>query len=146
MRNGEIIPADARLISLSAVVDYSFITGESVPVNKVKDEFIYAGGRVVGNALLLEVEKEVETGYLADLWKDKKSKQGSESAITSTLDVVSKYFTLVILVISVLTFLFWLWIDASVAILAFTSVLIIACPCALARITSYNVCYTKLLR
>ncbi len=132
VRNGEIIPADAKLQSLSASIDYSFITGESVPVRKQKEELVYAGGRVMGSAILLQVEKEVETGYLAGLWKEKKKEEGEESMISHTLNVVSKYFTIVILLISLMTALFWLWQDPSKAILAFTSVLIIACPCALA--------------
>ncbi len=132
VRNGEIVPADARLISLGASIDYSFITGESVPVRKEKEELIYAGGRVIGNALLLEVEKKVETGYLAELWKERSNQEEKESMISHTLNVVSKYFTIAILIISSLTGLYWAWADSSKAVLAFTAVLIIACPCALA--------------
>nr|WP_321451946.1 heavy metal translocating P-type ATPase metal-binding domain-containing protein [uncultured Carboxylicivirga sp.] len=132
VRNGEIIPADASLLSLGASIDYSFITGESVPVRKQKGELIYAGGRVIGSALLLKVEKKVETGYLAELWKEKTDKQSKESVLSVTLDAISKYFTIGILLIATITGLYWLWVDSSKALLAFTSVLIIACPCALA--------------
>ncbi len=132
VRNGEIIPADASLLSIGASIDYSFITGESVPVRKQKEDMIYAGGRVIGSALLLKVEKKVETGYLAELWKERTDKDGNESMLSATLDAVSKYFTIAILIIATLTGLYWLWQDSSKAILAFTSVLIIACPCALA--------------
>ncbi|WP_430809930.1 MULTISPECIES: heavy metal translocating P-type ATPase [unclassified Carboxylicivirga] len=132
VRNGEIIPADARLLSSGAAIDYSFITGESVPVRKEKEELIYAGGRVIGNALMLAVEKKVETGYLAELWKERSEAGEKESMISHTLNVVSKYFTLAILIISTLTGLYWAWHDGSKAVLAFTAVLIIACPCALA--------------
>ena len=132
VRNGEIIPADAKLLSLSASIDYSFITGESVPVAKKKEELIYAGGRVIGNALLLEVEKKVETGYLAELWKERSENEEKESMISQTLNTVSKYFTIAIILISAATGFYWAWQDASKAVMAFTSVLIIACPCALA--------------
>jgi Cu+-exporting ATPase len=132
VRNGEIIPADARLLSLGASIDYSFITGESVPVRKQKEELIYAGGRVLGKALLLMVEKKVETGYLAELWKERSKSEQAESAISHTLNVVSKYFTAAIILISALTGFYWAWQDSSKAVMAFTSVLIIACPCALA--------------
>ncbi|MCU4173501.1 heavy metal translocating P-type ATPase [Carboxylicivirga sp. N1Y90] len=132
VRNGEIIPADASLESIGASIDYSFITGESVPVRKQKGDTIYAGGRVIGSALLLKVEKKVETGYLAELWKERTDKKSSESMLSLTLNMVSKYFTIAILIISSLTALYWLWFDSSKALLAFTSVLIIACPCALA--------------
>jgi len=132
VRNGEIIPADAKLLSLGASIDYSFITGESVPVRKEKEELIYAGGRVIGNALLLEVEKKAETGYLAELWKERSNADEKESMISHTLNVVSKYFTIAIIIISTLTGLYWAWHDSTKAVMAFTSVLIIACPCALA--------------
>ncbi len=132
VRNGEIIPADAKLLSLGASIDYSFITGESVPVRKQKEELIYAGGRVIGNALLLQVEKKAETGYLADLWKERSSEEEQESMISHTLNGVSKYFTVAIILISTIAGLYWLWHDSSKAVLTFTSVLIIACPCALA--------------
>lgn len=132
VRNGEIIPADARLLSLGASIDYSFITGESVPVQKLKEELIYAGGRVIGSSILLQVEKKVETGYLAELWKEKDQNKEEESAISHTLNIVSKYFTIAIILISTATGLFWAWYDGSKAVMAFTSVLIIACPCALA--------------
>lgn len=132
VRNGEIIPADATLESIGASIDYSFITGESVPVRKQKGDIIYAGGRVIGNALLLKVEKKVETGYLAELWKERTDKQNSDSMLSVTLNMVSKYFTIVILLISTFAAIYWLIADSSKALMAFTSVLIIACPCALA--------------
>jgi len=132
VRNGEIIPADATLLSMGASIDYSFITGESVPVRKRKNEVIYAGGRVIGRALLFQVEKKVETRYLAELWKERSEVVENESMISHTLNGVSKYFTVAILLISVLTGLYWVWYDSSKAVLSFTSVLIIACPCALA--------------
>ncbi|MCU4158032.1 heavy metal translocating P-type ATPase metal-binding domain-containing protein [Carboxylicivirga sp. A043] len=132
VRNGEIIPADAKLLSIGASIDYSFITGESVPVRKAKEDLIYAGGRVIGNALLLKVEKKAETGYLAELWKERSNADEKESMISHTLNVVSKYFTIAIILISTLTGLYWAWQDSTKAVMAFTSVLIIACPCALA--------------
>ncbi|MBK3515725.1 heavy metal translocating P-type ATPase [Carboxylicivirga marina] len=155
VRNGEIIPADARLISIGASIDYSFITGESVPLRKEKEELIYAGGRVIGNALLLEVEKKAETGYLAELWKERSDADEQESMISHTLNVVSKYFTIAIILISTLTGFYWAWYDSTKAVMAFTSVLIIACPCALAlsvpfafghagRILGKNKLYLKL--
>lgn len=132
VRNGEIIPADAKLLSLGAAIDYSFITGESVPVRKEKMELIYAGGRVIGNSLLLQVEKKAETGYLAELWKERSNADEKESMISHTLNLVSKYFTIAILLISAVTGFYWAFEDSSKAVMAFTSVLIIACPCALA--------------
>ena len=130
VKNGEIIPADSLLLSNVSSVDYSFITGESVPVIKKKDETIYAGGRVIGTSILLKVQKKVEAGYLAGMWKEQGKEQ--QSKLSSTLNTVSKYFTITILIAAALTAIYWSAIDPSKLLFAFTSVLIVACPCALA--------------
>src|SRR5690606_9478944 len=59
IRNEELIPADSILISESAFIDYSFVTGEAVPIEKFKGDKIYAGGKQVGEAIILEATKSV---------------------------------------------------------------------------------------
>ncbi len=132
IRNQEIIPADALLDSGNTLIDYSFITGESVPVKKKRGDRIFAGGRQLGKSVELIVEKEVETSYLAQLWKERKSEGTDSTFVSGMLDKVSRYFTLSILLISAITSIFWLIANPSLALTAFTSVLIVACPCALA--------------
>src|SRR5690606_40062758 len=75
IRNNEIIPADAILLTGKATVDFSFVTGESEPVIKVLGEIIYAGGRQVGEAIELEVVKPVSQSYLTRLWNNDSFKQ-----------------------------------------------------------------------
>ncbi|MCU0354945.1 MAG: heavy metal translocating P-type ATPase metal-binding domain-containing protein, partial [Cytophagales bacterium] len=70
IRNQELIPADSVLRSEKAHVDYSFVTGEAMPVPKTTGETIYAGGRQVGGAVELEVVKPVSQSYLTQLWND----------------------------------------------------------------------------
>ena len=48
LRNGELIPADSRLVSGAALIDYSFVTGESEPVAKTDGDYLYAGGKQIG--------------------------------------------------------------------------------------------------
>lgn len=132
VKNGEIIPADSELESDETSVDYSFITGESIPVQKVKQELIYAGGRQIGKAVRLRVLKEVESSYLAQLWKEKIRKEEDSSAISSALNTVSRYFTIAILAIATVTAGVWAFIDPSKILFTFSSILIVACPCALA--------------
>ncbi|WP_429412404.1 heavy metal translocating P-type ATPase [Roseimarinus sediminis] len=130
IKNGEIIPADSLLMSPATSVDYSFITGESVPVSKKEQELIYAGGRIIGQSVLLKVSRTVEAGYLASMWKEHGKNQSS--VLSGTLDTVSRYFTIIVLLIATLTAVYWALNDPSKVIFAFTSVLIVACPCALA--------------
>lgn len=132
VRQNEIIPADSILFNGNGRIDYSFVTGESAPVDKVSGEMIYAGGRQVGGAIELEVIKEVSQSYLTQLWNNDIFNKKSESSFTHFSNVVSKYFTLVILIIAVGAGIFWLPKDLGAAVNVFTAVLIVACPCALA--------------
>ncbi len=131
IRNQELIPADSILISDTANIDYSFVTGESIPVGKKRGEVIYAGGRQVGPAIRLKVEKTVEKSYLTQLW-NQDSEKNINSNLDSVINKVSNYFTIVILTIASIAGIYWWLSDPSIALFAFTSVLIIACPCALA--------------
>jgi Cu+-exporting ATPase len=132
VRNQELIPADAILVHGNANIDYSFVSGESTPVPKQEKELIFAGGRQIGSAIELIVEKEVTQSYLTELWNQDLHGESSESRLTSITNVVSQYFTIAIISIAVIAGGIWLWLDPSVAMNAFTSVLIVACPCALA--------------
>lgn len=132
IRNQELIPADAKLLKGDANIDYSFVTGESLPVSKKIDEFIFAGGRQVGSSIELEVIKNVEQSYLTQLWNQDSSSKGEYKDLNSTINKVSEYFTAIILLIAFSSGAYWMYFDPSLAIFAFTSVLIIACPCALA--------------
>jgi Cu+-exporting ATPase len=132
IRNNEIIPADAILLKGNASVDFSFVTGESKPVAKVLGEVVYAGGRQIGGAIELEVVKAVSQSYLTRLWNNESFKS-YEKKFDTFVGYISKYFTLVLVSIALLALGFWFVNgQADKAWAAFTAVLIIACPCALA--------------
>jgi len=137
IRNKELIPADSILISEEAYIDYSFVTGEAEPIAKKQGDYIYAGGRQVGHTIHLAVQKEVAQSYLTQLWNSETFKKDVESAMERRISIFSKYFTYGTLGIATLALLFWAWTDASVMWNAFTAVLIVACPCALALATPY---------
>lgn len=132
VRNQELIPTDATIEKGHASIDYSFVTGESIPVAKNTGDFVFAGGRQMGSAIELLVQKEVEQSYLTQLWNQDKKKGDDKSAMSGIMDKVSQYFTLVIISIALSAGIYWNFADSSKALFAFTSVLIIACPCALA--------------
>jgi Cu+-exporting ATPase len=132
IRNQELIPADAKLLSDHANIDYSFVTGESIPTPKKEGELIFAGGRQVGGIIQLEVVHEVEQSYLTQLWNQDNKKTKVNSGLDTLINKVSEYFTVIILLIATTAAVYWLFNDPSLAVFAFTSVLIIACPCALA--------------
>lgn len=138
VRNQELIPADSRIVKGSGNIDYSFVTGEAVPVARKMGEFIYAGGRQVGSSIELEVEKAVEQSYLTQLWNQKPEKDVA-SSLRSNINNLSRYFTIIILLIAFSAFFYWLKTDSiATAVYVFSSVLIIACPCALALTTPFT--------
>ncbi len=132
IRNQELIPADAKLLSGSANIDYSFVTGESIPVAKNKGELIFAGGRQIGSTIECTVIKAVEQSYLTQLWNQDRTDKDLAYSLNNLMNKVSEYFTAIIIGIALTSAIYWSFSDSSKAIYAFTSVLIIACPCALA--------------
>lgn len=138
IRQNEIIPADSILMNGNGLIDYSFVTGESHPVNKVSGEMIYAGGRQKSGLIELEVIKEVSQSYLTQLWNNDTFNKKSASQFTNFSNTVSKYFTIVVLLVATIAAAFWYQTSTSIAINVFTSVLIVACPCALALSTPFT--------
>jgi Cu+-exporting ATPase len=132
VRHGELIPADSVLLRGEAKIDYSFVTGESEPVHKTTGEKLYAGGRQTGQLIELSLTRKVSQSYLTQLWNDEAFAKSRESNASKLANTVGKYFTAVILLIAFATLAYWLPRDSGTAINAFTAVLIIACPCAVA--------------
>lgn len=131
LHHQEIIPADSLLLSKNAQIDYSFVTGESAVDEKRKGEILYAGGRIMGEKIEAEVLKPVSQSYLTQLWNNDSFKTEKYTPTTDLANQFSKYFTVVTILISTLTAIYWsavnpvhLW-DSTVA------VLMVACPCAL---------------
>jgi len=94
---------------------------------------IYAGGRIIGQAVEMIVSKEVSQGYLTRLWNNEIFHSNSPDKDLSTItDDASVYFTLGVIFTAVISGLYWMHVSTAIAINTFTSVLIIACPCALA--------------
>ncbi|WP_432410078.1 heavy metal translocating P-type ATPase [Rasiella sp. SM2506] len=132
IRNNELIPVDAILLKGDALIDYSFVTGEAVPVSKLSGDKVYAGGKQQGGVLEIEVLKPVSQSYLTQLWSNEIFSKTKTSGFQTITDGISKQFTVAIVSIAFLATLFWLSYDPSKAFNVFTAVLIVACPCAIA--------------
>lgn len=132
IRHQEIIPCDSELLTKEAQIDYSFVTGEDRAIHTKTAHKLFAGGRNLGASIKVKVLKTVDQSYLTKLW------EGEHTGIDETLersfliDKVGRYFTLSILGIALFTIIYWMAVDPKVAMHAFTSVLIIACPCVIA--------------
>jgi P-type Cu+ transporter len=130
IHNHEIIPADGMLVKGQAAIDYSFVTGESVPVSKNISELIYAGGRQMGGKIELLLVKDVSQSYLTSLW-NKASQTGSEDDTSSFLHPLARYFTVVLFTLTTSAGLYWWWHNPGLIWPVVTAMLIVACPCAL---------------
>ncbi len=132
IRNEELIPVDGILINGNANIDYSFVTGESVPVSKKSGDKLFAGGKQLSGAIEMDVLQSVQQSYLTQLWSNDAFKKDSNFGIKNLVDTLSKYFTYIILGIALLAGVYWFFYDKSLVFHVVSSVLIIACPCALA--------------
>ena len=130
IRNEEIIPADGILMKGEAMIDNSFVTGESKLIPKHPGDKIFAGGKQSGQAIELEIIKEVNQSYLTQLWNNE-AFQKEESALNKLTNSISQYFVLIILGITLASAVFWYFKDPSEILQVVTAILIITCPCAL---------------
>ena len=131
IHNEELIPADGILTRGKALIDYSFVTGESIPVEKEMGEIIYAGGKQVAGNIELLVIKEVTQSYLTRLWSGEQFKKENEEKGISFVHLLSRYFTAILFTIAILAAGYWFFNDGSKIWNVVTAVLIVACPCAL---------------
>ncbi len=135
IHNEELIPVDGLLTRGKALVDYSFVTGESMPVLKEMGELLYAGGKQTGSNIEILVMKEVAQSYLTKLWnKDEKPKQEKISFVNN----ISRYFTWIVFTIALAGALYWSFHDSTKAWNVVTTILIVACPCALLLSNSFT--------
>tara|TARA_R110002153_G_scaffold77729_14_gene199400 strand:- start:2485 stop:4860 length:2376 start_codon:yes stop_codon:yes gene_type:complete len=132
IRNQELIPVDGILINGNAQIDYSFVTGEAVPIAKKSGDKLFAGGKQLSGVIEMEVLASVSQSYLTQLWSNDVFAKDKASSFKTLTDKISKNFTIFVLSIAFLSTAFWLYYDPSKALNVFTAVLIIACPCAIA--------------
>ncbi len=126
----EMIPCDSIILSEHGLIDYSFVTGESRPVAVKKGDKLYAGGKQLGQAILIEATQNVEHSYLTSLWNNGQRGDHGHPQMT-WVDTWARNFTLFLFGLSLVAGYYWWGIDQARAFHAMTTVLIVACPCAL---------------
>ncbi len=138
VRPGEKIPVDGMIVKGSSAVDESMVTGESIPVEKNE------GSKVIGatinktGSFEFRAEKVGSETTLARIIRLIEEAQGSKAPIQDFADRISSWFVPAVIIIALLTFVVWyLFLDASLSfsLMAFTAVIVIACPCALGLAT-----------
>jgi Cu+-exporting ATPase len=137
VKNGEALPIDGIVVEGSSSVDESMLTGESIPVLKKSGDAVFAATMNHEGTLKIKVTGVGAKTQLAQIIKIVTTAQGSKAPIQRLADQISRIFVPVVVGIALLTFIgtFWWSGDATSAIIAAVSVLVIACPCALGLAT-----------
>ncbi len=137
VRPGEKIPVDGIVVEGYSSVDESMITGESIPVEKSRGDKVTGATINKNGTIVFRVEKIGSDTVLAQIIKLVEQAQGSKAPIALLADIVSGYFVPVVIVIAIISSSAWLISGQSFvfAMTIFTSVLLIACPCALGLAT-----------
>lgn len=139
VRPGERIPVDGRVTSGGSFVDESMISGEPVPVEKVKGAPVYAGTVNQKGSFRFEAEKVGEETLLAHIIRMVREAQGSKAPVQKLVDKIAGIFVPIVIGIALLSFVAWLVFGGEDAfthgLLAAITVLVIACPCAMGLAT-----------
>ncbi|MEK7533567.1 MAG: heavy metal translocating P-type ATPase [Patescibacteria group bacterium] len=138
VRPGEKVPVDGVIVKGSSSVDESMITGESMPCEKHVDDMVIGGTiNKVGSFEFMATRIGSET-TLSQIIRLVEDAQGSKAPIQAVADRISAYFVPGVIAIAALTFVVWFFLlgaPLSFALMAFTAVIVIACPCALGLAT-----------
>jgi Cu2+-exporting ATPase len=139
VKPGEKIPVDGLVDSGNSFVDESMISGEPIPVEKKKDEKVFAGTINQKGSFVFEATKVGADTLLAHIIKMVKDAQGSKAPVQKLVDKIAGIFVPVVMGISILSFIAWLILGGDNGVthglLAMITVLVIACPCALGLAT-----------
>ena len=137
IKAGERIPLDGRVQDGGASVDESMLTGESLPVTKTVGDGVTGGSLNLNGSLTVEVTKTGEDTTLAGIIRFVEEAQSKKAPISKVTDRVSGVFVPVVMAIAVIAAVIWLIVkqDIAFALEIFTTVLVVACPCALGLAT-----------
>jgi Cu+-exporting ATPase len=143
VRPGEKIPVDGALIDGASSVDESMITGEPIPVEKVRDSRVTAGTVNGTGSFVMRAERVGADTLLAQIVKMVSEAQRSRAPIQRLADVVASYFVPAVVTVAIITFIAWaIWGPEprmAYALVNAIAVLIIACPCALGLATPMSI-------
>jgi Cu+-exporting ATPase len=143
VRPGEKVPVDGIIIEGNSAVDESMLTGESLPVDKKAEDTVVGATINKFGTFTFKATKVGKDTALAQIVRIVEEAQGSKAPIQRFADVVSGYFVPTIIGIAILTFLGWYFVvdpgNFSRALINCTSVLVIACPCALGLATPTSI-------
>lgn len=143
VRPGEKVPVDGIIQEGETSIDESMISGEPIPNDKKKGDKVTAGTINGTRTFVMVAEKVGSDTLLSQIIKMVEDASRSKAPINKLVDKVSQFFVPIVIVIAILTFFVWLFMDLQAAYMFAISnalaVLIIACPCALGLATPMSI-------
>ncbi len=137
IRPGEKVPVDGIVLSGSATLDESTLTGESLPADKGKGDAVFGGTVNMTGSITVRATAVGKDSMLSRIIRMVEQAQGSKAPIQTTADKVAAIFVPTVICIAVVTFIGWMIASGEVekALVNAVSVLVIACPCSLGLAT-----------
>ncbi len=139
IKPGQKIPLDGKIIDGDSYVNESMLTGEPVPVAKIKVKEVFAGTINQTGSFVFEATSDSNETLLSQIIARVKAAQGSKAPVQKMVDKIASIFVPTVLVIGIITLLVW-WLSGTTdawlrGMLAMITVYVIACPCALGLAT-----------
>ncbi|MBP9717081.1 MAG: copper-translocating P-type ATPase, partial [Candidatus Levybacteria bacterium] len=139
VRPGEKVPVDGEIIEGDSSVDESMVTGESMPVDKIKGDLVIGATINKSGTFLYKATKVGHDTFLSRIIKLVEEAQSTKAPIQRMADQISAYFVPVVILLAIATFMIWYLFGPEptflYALLNMIAVLIIACPCAMGLAT-----------
>jgi len=135
LKPGEIIPADGIVIEGQSRVNEALLTGESLPLDKQKNDPLIAGTVNIDSPLSMQVKKLGDSTVLSGIIRLLERAQSEKPLLAGFADRAAAWFVLVLLLIASVVFISWSFVSPSDAFWVTLSVLVVTCPCALSLAT-----------
>jgi P-type Cu2+ transporter len=135
VRAGETIAADGCILAGATRLDTSLLTGESRPVSADTGSSVYAGTLNLSSPIRVRVEVASEASRVAKLMRQVEESSTRRAPVVELANRMAAYFVAAVLVVAVLTFIGWQFVDPARAVDSAVALLIVTCPCALALST-----------
>ena len=137
VKRGVNIAADGIIIDGELSINESALTGESIPVDKGLNDSVFGATTVLSGYAKIKALKVGEETAISEVIKMVKEASGSKAPVAKAADKVAGVFVPFVMCVSLITFVIWMLLDASVAeaLSRAVTVLVISCPCALGLAT-----------
>ncbi len=138
IKNGELVPADCKILWGDCMVNEAIVTGESLPLAKTKKDFLIGGSILENGSVKAQVTAAVVDGVLSGIVSMVQNAQAQKPALQKLADKISSIFVPVVLCFAVITFVvnyFAFAIPFGSAMMRAIAVLVISCPCAMGLAT-----------